>query len=138
MNHSALSSIIIEWCKILSLSVFADKIYIDNIIMLHDATFNNRTEKLVKYRIGWPLWKLSYKLGFTLTYRVYITVDHSDGVTAYTAESPDFGLVCEMPTLEELIKEIEICANDILEEELKTSKSVNSRGYLANGINALI
>lgn len=92
----------------------------------------------MKYRIGWPFWKLAYKLGFILTYRVYITVDHSDGVTAYTAESPDFGLVCEMPTLEELIKEIEICANDILEEELKTSKSVNSRGYLANGINALI
>ncbi len=68
----------------------------------------------MNYRIGLPCWKIAYKLGFTLTFRVYIT--KSEEAPVFCAESPDLpGLIAEMPTLEELIKEVKIIAEELLE-----------------------
>lgn len=68
----------------------------------------------MNYRIGLPFWKLAYKLGFTLTFRVYIR--KSEEAPVFCAESPDLpGMIAEMPTLEGLIGEVKIIAEELLE-----------------------
>lgn len=68
----------------------------------------------MNYRIGLPFWKIAYKLGFTLTSRVVIHKDNENKV--YWCESPDLpGLIAEMPTIEGLIEEVNIIAEELLE-----------------------
>lgn len=68
----------------------------------------------MNYRIGFPFWKLAYRLGATLTFRVIIHKGEESSV--YWCESPDLpGLVAEMPTIEELIKEVNSMAEELLE-----------------------
>jgi len=52
-----------------------------------------------------PFWKIAYKFGFTLTFRVVIHKDNENKV--YWCESPDLpGLIAEMPTIEGLSKKL--------------------------------
>lgn len=90
----------------------------------------------MNYRIGLPFWKLAYKLGFTLSFRVII--HRGEELSVYWCESPDLkGLVAEKPTIEELIKEINLIAEELLElnYNLKTLKTkfycLNNMGNLA-------
>ena len=90
----------------------------------------------MNYRIGWPFWKLAYKIGCTLTFRVIIHKGTDKPV--FWCESPDLpGLIAEMPTIEELIKEVHIMAEELLElnYNLKPSKTkfyiLNNMGQFA-------
>lgn len=68
----------------------------------------------MNYRIGLPFWKIAYKFGFTLTFKVVIHKDNENKV--YWCKSPDLpGLIAKMPTIEGLIKEVNIIAEELLE-----------------------
>ena len=57
----------------------------------------------INYRIGLPFWKIAYKLGFNLTFRVVSHKDNENKV--YWCESPDLpGLIAEMLLLRGLSK----------------------------------
>lgn len=79
----------------------------------------------MKYRIGWPLWKLAYKLGFTMTYKVsfeYSPVDDQfqnkdKSIYTYTGHFDDLGFTYEAPTFEELVKEASSIAQEYVEME---------------------
>lgn len=68
----------------------------------------------MNYRIGLPFWKIAYKFSFTLTFMVIIHKDNENKV--YWCKSPDLpGLIAKMPTIEGLIKEVNISAEELLE-----------------------
>lgn len=59
----------------------------------------------MNYRIGLPFWKIAYKFGFTLTFRVVIHKDNENKF--YWCESPDLpGLIAKMPQLRDLSKKL--------------------------------
>lgn len=61
-----------------------------------------------------PFWKIAYKFGFTLTFRGVIHKDNENKF--YWCKSPDLpGLIAKMPTIEGLIKEVNIIAEKLLE-----------------------
>jgi len=89
----------------------------------------------MNYRIGFPFWKLAYKLGCTLTFRVIIHKGEEQPV--YWCESPDIpGLVAEMPTIEELIREVRIMAEELIELNYKL-KPRQTKFYCLNNIGHL-
>lgn len=89
----------------------------------------------MNYRIGFPFWKLAYKLGCTLTFRVIIHKGEEQPV--YWCESPDIpGLVAEMPTIEELIREVRIMAEELIELNYKL-KPRQTKFYCLNNIGRL-
>ena len=64
--------------------------------------------------MDYPFWKIAYKFGITLTFRVVIHKDNENKV--YWCKSPDLpGLIAKMPTIEGLIKEVNIIAEELLE-----------------------
>ncbi len=68
----------------------------------------------MNYRVGMPGWRLLAKLGASLYFRVKVSRDDEAGV--YWAESPDLrGLVIEAATLEELLREVNLGAAELLE-----------------------
>ncbi|MDY6323263.1 MAG: hypothetical protein SPL30_10205 [Succinivibrio sp.] len=69
------------------------------------------------YRIGWPLWKLIYRLTrCRLSYRFDV---FKTEVGDYSAFSPDLkGLCAECPTIEEVCKVVADEARQIVEFEL--------------------
>lgn len=65
------------------------------------------------YRVGLPGWRTLGRLGASLYFRVKVYRDDEAGV--YWAESPDLrGLVIEAATLEELFREVNFGASELL------------------------
>lgn len=53
------------------------------------------------YRVGWPLWKLAYRMGIKLAYRYEILYDVD--CKRYIGISPDIkGLIAECDTVDEV------------------------------------
>lgn len=76
----------------------------------------------MKYRMGWPLWKLFAKFGATIVISVKVFEDKKAGVLIAT--SPDLpGLICEEKHLTDLKESIEVCAVALLEEQFKEHKA---------------
>lgn len=74
-------------------------------------------EHLFSYRVGFIGWKLAARLGLTL--KVVIQIAHDDEAEVYVARSPDLhGLVVEAGTLDELFKEVDAAAGELLNIEL--------------------
>ncbi|TAN09446.1 MAG: DUF1902 domain-containing protein [Burkholderiaceae bacterium] len=70
------------------------------------------------YRVGRPGWRLAYRLGATLLYRVNVARDVEAGV--YIATSPDVrGLVAEAATFDELFREVEAGADELIGSQLR-------------------
>lgn len=81
--------------------------------------------------MDYPFWKIAYKLGFTLTFRVVIHKDND------WCESPDLpGLIAKMPTIEELIKEVNIIAEELLELNYNL-KPRHTKFYFLNNMERL-
>ena len=77
------------------------------------------TENPIKYRVGFPGWKLAAKLGIPVRLRVHIRQDLEANV--YVAESPDLaGLIVEAHTLDEIKEEALSAARVLLELALST------------------
>ncbi|MEC5159543.1 MULTISPECIES: DUF1902 domain-containing protein [unclassified Janthinobacterium] len=69
------------------------------------------------YRIGFPFWKQAARLGIPLKLRVNLLHDQDAGV--YVATSGDLkGLVCEAPTMDELLKELNLATVELLSLQL--------------------
>jgi len=69
------------------------------------------------YRVGLPGWKLAGRLGLPLLYRVDVVHDADAGV--YVATSPDVrGLVAEAATFDELFREVQAGASELIGERL--------------------
>lgn len=67
----------------------------------------------MKYRIGWPFWRLLYKQGFPLVYRYEIVYDVS--CKRYCALSSDIkGLLAEGDSIEEVRDVMEGCAPEFV------------------------
>lgn len=90
------------------------------------------------YRVGWPLWKLAYKLGCTLYYRydIYQSSESND----YCAISPDIkGLNAEAKTLDEIKEAMEYGAQEIVKldlfglDEHHKEPTLKSFGIIAGG-----
>lgn len=89
----------------------------------------------MNYRIGLPFWKIAYKFGFTLIFRVVIHKDNENKV--YWCKSPDLpGLIAKMPTIEELIKEVNIIAEELLELNYNL-KPRHTKFYFLNNMKRL-
>lgn len=72
------------------------------------------------YRVGRIGWRLAYRLGATLIYRVDVLRDAEAGV--YVATSPDVrGLVAEAPTMDELFREVDAGAEELIGAQMPTS-----------------
>ena len=100
----------------------------------------------MKYRIGWPFWKLAYKLGFTMTYKVsfeYSLVDDSfqnqeKNVYTYTGFFDDIGFIFEALTFEKLVKEASSIAQDYVEMETHEKLKSNPIAILPSHIKGLV
>ncbi len=69
------------------------------------------------YHIGWPFWKLAYRLGFKLRCRFVISkdTDHND----YFAYSPDIkGLFAESESFDEVVSAMKAGAIDFVHIDL--------------------
>ena len=86
-------------------------------LIAHLSMIQRECETLPMYRIGWLGWKLAARCGFPLTLRVHIHFDPE--VSSYWTSSPDLGgLIVTGATLDELFKEVELAAPDLIELEL--------------------
>ena len=66
------------------------------------------------YRIGYPFWKQLARMGMPLLIRVEVLEDSEAGV--YVATSSDLkGLVCEAPTMDILVKEVNSTISELLD-----------------------
>lgn len=78
------------------------------------------------YRVGWPFWKLAYRLGVTLSYRYDIYYSEESG--DYCSSSPDIkGLYAECRTIEEVRDVMEAGAADFVSEDLNLAKKPRLR-----------
>ncbi|SPT71300.1 Uncharacterised protein [Anaerobiospirillum thomasii] len=78
----------------------------------------------MKYRIGWPGWKIAYKLGFSLYYR-YVVYFNKD-LKHFCGYSPDVkGVIAESEDLREVIEAIQDSANEFIAIDLNTTKNLN-------------
>lgn len=69
------------------------------------------------YKVGLPGWRIAAKLGVPLGVNVKIT--HDPEANVFIATSPNLqGLVVETESFEDLLKEIQFCANDLLQDAL--------------------
>lgn len=69
------------------------------------------------YRVGFPGWKIAARLGIPMSLRV--DIHHDDEVNIYWTTSPDLGsLIVEGKTLDDLWKEVQLAAPDLIELEL--------------------
>ncbi|KQV50065.1 DUF1902 domain-containing protein [Massilia sp. Root335] len=65
------------------------------------------------YRIGYPFWKQAAKLGVPLKLRIDVIRD--DEASVFVATSDDLpGLVCEAPTMDDLVKEVNLAIGELL------------------------
>ncbi len=65
------------------------------------------------YPAGWPFWKIAARAGFPIGISVYVIRDDEAGV--YVACRSNLkGLVAEAPTLDELHKNLDAAAEDLL------------------------
>lgn len=80
------------------------------------------------YRVGRLGWRLAFKLGATLIYRVDVVRDVEAGV--YVATSPDVrGLVAEASTMDDLFREVDAGAEELIGSQLRAGANVvNLRG----------
>lgn len=86
------------------------------------------------YRVGRVGWRLAFKLGATLIYRVDVVRDAEAGV--YVATSPDVqGLVAEASTMDELFKEVDAGAEELIGSQLRAS-TMNLRGVWPQPVTA--
>lgn len=69
----------------------------------------------MRYRIGWPCWRLLGRMGVPLYYRIIIVHSDLPGVWAY---SPDIRLTAYGSNRDELISEVRSSALDLLEGEI--------------------
>ena len=68
-------------------------------------------------KVGLPGWRIAAKLGVPLGVNVEIT--HDPEANVFIATSPNLqGLVVETESFEDLLKEIQFCANDLLQDAL--------------------
>lgn len=72
------------------------------------------------YPVGWPLWQAAGKSGLPLSIRVKVTHDTEAGVYV-AAQSNLPGLVAEAETLEDLLRNIEAAAADLIQEHLQAT-----------------
>ena len=85
--------------------------------------------------MDYPFWKIAYKFGFTLTFRDVIHKDNENKV--YWCKSPDLpGLIAKMPTIEGLIKEVNIIAEKLLELNYNL-KPRHAKFYFLNNMERL-
>jgi hypothetical protein len=69
------------------------------------------------YRIGYPFWKLLARCGVPMALR--INVMHDDEAGVFVATSNDLrGLVCEAPTMDELLSEVKGATHELLKLQL--------------------
>ncbi len=76
----------------------------------------------MKYRIGWPGWKIAYKLGFQIYCVVVIGYTPKEENCFYVADSDLFGLNTDAKTIDELIDNINECVNLLLDEMITDNK----------------
>lgn len=78
----------------------------------------------MKYRIGWPGWRLIYKLtNCTLEYRYDIYKSKESG--DFLADSPDIkGLFVECKTLDELLELTPQLAQELVADMLHEDKQI--------------
>lgn len=71
----------------------------------------------MSYRIGYIGWKIAARMGLPLTAVIDIHRDEEAGV--FIATSPSIrGLVVEADTLDQLVKEVNFAAQDLIGHEL--------------------
>jgi hypothetical protein len=69
------------------------------------------------YRIGFPFWKQAARLGIPLKLRINVIRDAEANV--FVATSDDLtGLVCEAPSMDELIREVDLATDELLALQL--------------------
>lgn len=69
------------------------------------------------YRLGFPGWKIAARFGVSLFVRV--NIHHDPQTSSYWTTSPDLGgLIVAASTLEELFKEVQLAAPELIELEL--------------------
>ena len=89
----------------------------------------------MNYRIGLPFWKLACKMGFTPSFRIIIHKDPKQNV--YWCESNDLKeVISEMPSIEELIREVNNIAEELLEMNYNV-KNCHTNFYIQNDISSL-
>lgn len=70
------------------------------------------------YRIGFPFWKQAAKLGVPLKLRIDVIRD--DEANVFVATSDDLaGLFCEAPSIDELVKEVNLATCELLTFQLQ-------------------
>lgn len=71
------------------------------------------------YRVGFPGWKIAARFNVPLLLRIVVIEDKEAGV--FVATSPDLeGLVVEVPTMDQMFKEVYSCVEMLLAEQLKS------------------
>lgn len=83
------------------------------------------------YRVGRPGWKVFGRFGATLVYRVDVMHDAEAGV--YIATSRDVpGLVAEAPNFDELFREVQAGAEELLADQLHQRRHGSLMGAWPN------
>ncbi len=84
------------------------------------------------YRIGFIGWKVAAKLGFRMT--AIIKVLHDDEAGVFVATSPSIkNLIVEAKTLDELVREVNFVAEDLLSLEFGDDTITNNEYRIRNG-----
>jgi hypothetical protein len=73
------------------------------------------------YRIGLPFWKQAARLGVPLKLRIDVIRD--DEANVFVASSDDLvGLICEAPSMDELVVEVNHAMVDLLSVHFASKK----------------
>lgn len=75
------------------------------------------------YRIGLPFWKQLARLGVPLKLQIDVLHDEEAGVFVATSEDLR-GLICEAPSIDELVKEVNIATGELLAAQLHSQPVV--------------
>ena len=89
----------------------------------------------MKYRVGFPGWKIASNLGVSVHLRVNIFYDEESH--SYWAESPDLdGLVVSGADLDTLKTEALAAARELLELQLRTKPKATADFHMGSAIPA--
>ena len=84
----------------------------------------NRIMKKMHYRVGLFGWKVAAKAGIPLSFRAYVHKDREANV--FWATSPDIdGLAVEGASLDELMREVTLAADELIGLQIGTSRSAD-------------
>lgn len=78
-------------------------------------------EKAMRYKVGFPGWKIAYKMGVPLYYRY--TIYFNPELKHFCGFCPDIkGAITESSDLKEVIEAIQDCALEFISVDLNSNK----------------